>query len=147
VASAKVEWKQNMLFEATVSNHKVMMDATPPFGQHAYPTPKELLLASMGGCTAMDIVSLLKKHKQNLTQFHVISHGEAVKTQPQIYQTADLEFHIQGEVDPEILKESIHLSLSKYCSVNAMLSKVVKISWSANLNSQNIGTGEAKFEL
>lgn len=147
MASAKVEWKQNMLFEGDVSGHKVMMDATPPFGQHAHPTPKELLMVSMGGCTAMDIVSLLKKHKQNFTKFSVVTNAEAVKTQPQIYPTANLEFYVEGEVNQSIFKESIQLSLSKYCSVNAMLSKVVKISWSAILNSENVGSGEAQFAV
>jgi putative redox protein len=147
MASAKVEWKQNMLFQGEAGGHQVMMDASPPFGQHSHPTPKELLLVSMGGCTLMDIVSLLKKHKQNLTHIHVINSAEATKTQPQIYETAHLEFHASGEVSPEIFKDSIHLSLSKYCSVNAMLSKVVKITWSAILNSEMVGTGEAQFTI
>ena len=95
----------------------------------------------------MDIVSLLKKHKQNFTKFHVVTNAEAVKTQPQIYPTANLEFYVEGEVDQNIFKESIQLSLSKYCSVNAMLSKVVKLSWSAILNSENIGSGEAQFVI
>lgn len=147
MASAKVEWKQNMIFQGEVGGHQVMMDAIPPFGQHSHPTPKELLMVSMGGCTLMDVISLLKKHKQNVTGLHVVNNANTTKTQPQIFETAHLEFHATGEISADIFKEAIHLSLSKYCSVNAMLYKVVKISWSAVINSETVGKGEAEFSV
>lgn len=147
MAEARVSWKENMLFEGLVSGHKVMMDATPPFGQHSAPTPKELLLVSMGGCTIMDVVSLLKKHKQNFTALEVNSNAEAVKTQPQVYQNATLQFYVEGAIDVEIFKTSIQLSLSKYCSVNAMISKVVPISWQAFINQEKVGEGQAHFGI
>lgn len=147
MAEALVTWKENMRLQGTVSGHNVMMDATPPFGQHSAPTPKELLLVSMGGCTIMDVISLLKKHKQNFTALEVKSSGEAVKTQPQVYQNANFQFNVEGAVDAEIFKTSIQLSLSKYCSVNAMISKVVPISWQAFINQEKVGEGQAQFEL
>jgi putative redox protein len=147
MAEALVTWKENMLFEGSISGHKVMMDATPPFGQHSAPTPKELLLVSMGGCTIMDVVSLLKKHKQNFTGLQVKSSGDAVKTQPQVYQNASLQFYVEGAIDAEIFKTSIQLSLSKYCSVNAMISKVVPLTWQAFINQEKVGEGQAHFEL
>lgn len=144
---ATVQWKQNMLLEGEVSSHKVMMDAKPPFGKHEHPTPKELLLISMAGCTTMDVIGLLKKQKQNFTDLKVTSEGDAVATQPQVFQKAVLQFYVSGNVEVEILKEAIHLSLSKYCSVNAMLSKLVPISWIAHLNGEIVGRGEAQFNL
>ena len=147
MAEALVTWKENMRLEGSIGKHQVMMDATPPFGQHSAPTPKELLLVSMGGCTLMDVISLLKKHKQNFTSLSVKSSGEAVKTQPQVYQNATLLFYVEGAVDAEVFKTSIQLSLSKYCSVNAMISKVVPLSWQAFLNQEKVGEGQAHFEL
>jgi putative redox protein len=147
MAQASVRWQQNMNFRGEVAGHEVMMDATPPFGQHAHPTPKELLLVSMSGCTAMDVVSLLKKHKQNMTDLEIKTEAKARTVQPQIFEKAVIDFFVTGEVDSQILNESIHLSLSKYCSVNAMLSKVVPIQWRSFINNQEVGSGQAEFNL
>ena len=147
MGQARVQWKENMLFRGEVGGHEVYLDATPPFGKHSHPTPKELLLVSMSGCTAMDVVSLLKKHKQNLTELEVRTDGHARAAQPQIFEKALIEFFVSGEVDSKILNESIHLSLSKFCSVNAMLSKVVPTEWISYLNGQKVGSGKAEFNL
>ncbi|MFN8847812.1 MAG: OsmC family protein [Bdellovibrionales bacterium] len=147
MAIASVRWQQNMKFRGEVSGHEVLMDATPPFGQHAHPTPKELLLVSMSGCTAMDVVSLLKKHKQNMTDLEIKTEAQARSAQPQVFEMARIDFFVAGEVDSQILNEAIHLSLSKYCSVNAMLSKVVSLQWRSYINGREVGSGKAEFNL
>jgi putative redox protein len=147
MGQASVRWQQNMLFRGEVAGHEVYMDATPPFGQHSHPTPKELLLVSMSGCTAMDVVSLLKKHKQSFTELEVKTDGHPRSSQPQVFEKARIEFFVSGEVDKAILNEAIGLSLSKYCSVNAMLSKVVPIEWKSYINGSEVGSGLADFNL
>lgn len=147
MSQALVKWQQNMLFQGEVSGHQVMLDSPPPFGKHAHPSPKELLLVAMAGCTAMDVVSLLKKHKQNFTGLEVKSDGVLVKNYPHVFESALIEYFVSGEVDISILNEAAHLSLSKYCSVNAMISKVVPIKWKTYLNGENVGSGEAQFQL
>lgn len=137
--------KEKMLLEAQTGDHTIYMDANPPFGKGAYPTPKQLLLASMAGCTAMDVISLMNKHKQNVESFKVTTDAENVTTQPQVFTKALIEFFVEGPVDAAVLNESIQLSLSKYCSVNAMISKAVPIHWKAYINSQPVGEGQAEF--
>ena len=123
------------------------MDANPPFGESKHPSPKQILRASMAGCTAMDVLSLLKKHKQNFTSLKMAVAAESVKTQPQIFSEAIMTYQVEGEVEVAKLIEAIHLSLSKYCSVNAMVSKVVPIQWKAFLNSEAVGEGKAEFTI
>ena len=147
MAQATLKWQQNMLFEGEVSGHKVMLDAMPPFGKHAHPTPKELLLVSMSGCTSMDVVGLLKKHKQNFLSLEIKTNAQARAQHPQIFESATIEFFVTGEVIAATLNESVQLSLSKYCSVNAMISKVVPIQWKTYINGVEVGSGRAEFQL
>ena len=144
---AQLQWNNKMHFVVDVGGFKVDMDANPPFGEAKYPTPKQLLISSMAGCTAMDVISLLKKYKQPLTSFRMEVDAEAVMTQPQVFNEAVMKYFVDGVVDAEKFKEAIHLSLSKYCSVNAMVSKVVEIKWVAVLNGEEVGTGTAEFSF
>lgn len=143
----ELSWHGKMKFEAQIGGHSVFMDANPPFGEGAHPTPKQYLLTAMASCSAMDVVSLLKKHKQDFQSFKMAVNAEAVTTQPQVFHDCVFEFYVEGAVDPAVLKDSIHLSLSKYCSVSAMVSKVVPIRWKGFINSQLIAEGHAEFSI
>ncbi len=144
---AELVLKEKMHFAVQVGGFEVHMDATPPFGAAQYPSPKQLLISSMAGCSAMDVVSLLKKHKQNFTSYKMEVEGQVATTHPQIFTEATLSYFVEGEVAAEKLNEAIHLSLSKYCSVNAMLSKVVALKWKAFINGNPVGEGKAEFNF
>lgn len=134
-----------MQLNAQVGGYQISMDASPPIGEGTHPSPKQMLLVSMAGCSAMDVISLLRKHKQNFQNFKMSTQAESVKEYPQVFESDLMEYFVEGPVDATILNESIQKSLSKYCSVSAMVSKVVPIRWKAYINSQLVGEGKAEF--
>lgn len=141
-------WTEGMKFEATADGRSVAMDAKPPIGSGSAQTPKELILAGLGGCTAMDVVALLKKHKQPLGSFEVEVEVETTKSgYPVLFTKGMIVFKVTGDIDPEILLESVRLSQTRYCGVSAMLSKAFAIEYSVILNDQEIGRGAANFEI
>jgi putative redox protein len=140
-------WSDKMLFEAQAGEHRVSVDARPPIGGNRGMAPKEMLLSALASCTAMDVVALLRKHKQRLDKFSVgveapISEGG----HPKRFARADLVFDVQGEVDPNVLLESVKASQTLYCGVSAMLSRAFPIAYQVMLNGTLIGSGEASFD-
>lgn len=140
-------WNDKMRFTAQSGNHKVEMDTSAPLGSDTALTPKQLLVAGVCGCTAMDVVALLKKHKQPLESFQIEADATTTEgTYPVVYKEIKLVFKLTGELDEAKVLESIKLSQTKYCGVSAMVSKAVLISYTVELNGKKIGTGRANFE-
>jgi putative redox protein len=144
---SELVWKEKMSFEAHIGDHTVMMDAKAPIGQGLAPSPKDLLLSSIAACSAMDVVSHMRKHKQDMKSFEVLSSTETTSGYPAVFKEVTLVFSVVGEIDAEILKSAIIGSQTKYCGVSAMVSKVVPIVWIARLNGQDVATGKADFSL
>jgi putative redox protein len=141
-----VVWKDGMEFEGVAENHTVSMDAKPPIGKGKGSTPKELVAIGLGGCTAMDVIALLKKYKQPPKSLTVNVEVEPTKDgYPVIFEKAVLTFVAEGNIEKEKLLDAVNLSQTKYCSVSAMLSKVFPIEYSVVLNGEKIGTGVANF--
>ncbi len=142
-----LKWMGNMKFESTAEANTVSMDAKPPLGRNLGQTPKELVAAGLGGCTAMDVVGLLKKHKQPLEKLEVDVDIEMTKgVYPTLFTHALITFKAHGPVDPKILLDSVQLSQTKYCGVSAMLAKAFPIEYVVMLNDEAIGRGHANFE-
>jgi putative redox protein len=140
-------WNEKMQFTAQSGEHKVEMDAKAPLGSDTALTPKQLLVAGICGCTAMDVVALLKKHKQTIESFQI--EADAVPTEgvyPAVYSEIKLVFKLKGSLDESKVLESVALSQTKYCGVSAMVSKAVPISYTVELNGKNIGAGRAEFK-
>ncbi len=143
---ASLKWKQNMAFDVNCAGQIVPTDAKPPLGKGEGITPKEMLLAGIGGCTAMDVVALLKKHKQVFDTFNVDVDAPLTNSgYPAVFTDAVVVFNVTGDVDPKILLDSVVLSQTKYCGVSAMLSKAFPIRYSVILNGSEIGSGKADF--
>jgi putative redox protein len=143
---ATVVWKDAMVFEGQADIHQVPMDAKPPFGKNGAPSPKQLLTMGLGGCTAMDVMGLLKKYKQIPQSFEIELDMTSIEgKQPVVFEKAVLSYVVTGEVAPEKLLEAVKLSQTKYCSVSAMLSKAFPISYRVVLNGAEIGTGISEF--
>jgi len=99
--------------------------------QETGPRPMELLLIGLAGCTAMDVVSILKKKRQPFTGLEVRATGERAETHPKVYTQIHMEFVVKGRgVDPRAVERAIELSQTKYCSASAMLGKVAEITTS-----------------
>lgn len=123
-------WKGDMTFEsAGRQGLHVVMDATPESGGQAQGfTPMELLLVALAGCTAMDVISILKKKRQPVTSFEIITRGERADDHPRIYTSIEIEYIVRGQgIDPRAVERAIELSETKYCSVSNMLNKAARI--------------------
>jgi putative redox protein len=94
------------------------------------PRPMELLLIGLAGCTAMDVISILKKKRQTFTDFQVNVSAERAEEHPKVYTEIHLAYVVTGDVDPQALERSIELSQEKYCSAAAMLSQAAEITTS-----------------
>lgn len=141
-----VVWKDGMEFYGHVNDHTVPMDANSPIGKGKAPTPKELVAMGLGGCTAMDVIALLKKHKQPPKTFSVdIEIQPSTGAHPIVFEKAVLSFVVEGTVEAEKLIEAVKLSQTKYCGVSAMLSQSFPIEYRIILNGSEVGTGTAKF--
>lgn len=144
---AHLKWTEGMQFESESSGHKIMMDVKAPLGNDKAMTPKELVVTGLGGCTAMDVIALLKKHKQTYTTFEVDVQVEpSTNGHPVVFKSAEITFSATGNIDKNIFVESVMLSQTKYCGVSAMLAKSLPIKYIVILNSEKIGEGFANFE-
>lgn len=112
------------------SNHWVPMDGTLAFGgAEAATRPMELILIAFGGCTSMDILSILKKMRQDVRDYHVEIDGERADEHPKVFTKIHLHFIFYGKnLSADSLEKAIELSMTKYCSVTAMLEKSVEIT-------------------
>jgi putative redox protein len=126
----KVIWKKGMAFDAVTNSGFIIAFDTPVEhgGSGTGSSPMELVLVSLGGCTAMDVISILEKKRQEVTNFEVILHGDRATDHPKVFTDITVEFVVTGNhIDPEAVNRAVELSQTKYCSVNAMLSKTAKI--------------------
>ena len=126
-----VNWKDNMAFEADIDGHKIMMDASPGVGgENKGPTPKPLLLASLGGCTGMDVVSIARKMRQEITGFEIELTGEIEEEFPKPYSGIHLIYKFSGkDLDKEKLDKAVNLSQDRYCGISATLRKAMGITY------------------
>jgi putative redox protein len=126
---AKVVWKEGLAFEGIGgSGLTVSLDTPAEEGGGSGFSPMELLLVSLAGCTAMDVISILKKKRQEVTGFKVQAHGLRADDHPKIYTDITLEYIVRGRnIDSKAVERAIELSETKYCSVNGTLSKVAKV--------------------
>ena len=127
---AKVTWKSGMAFTGNSNaGIEIPMDASLDHGGTGTgPSPMELVLMGLGGCTAMDVISILSKKRQDVTRFEVVLHAERADEHPKVFTDITLEFIVTGhQVDLEAVKRAVELSEGKYCSANAMLSKTAAI--------------------
>ena len=141
-----LNWQSAMKFKSTVDGNDVMMDAKSPIGQGSAMTPKELVAAGLGGCTAMDVIALFKKYKQNPTSFEVTVDVETSKgSYPAVFTNALITFTATGNVEKDVYINAVEESQTKFCGVSAMLSKAFPIQYKVVLNNDLIHEGTARF--
>lgn len=118
------------------NGNTLIMDASPEIGGHNTGfRPMQMLLAAVGGCSAIDIILILKKQKQEIESFDVEVEGEREKIEAySLFRDICLHFKIKGKVDKEKAERAIKLSLEKYCSVSKTLEPTAKITYKLTLN-------------
>lgn len=131
---ALVQWQGGMTF-TTTSDGKDHLQfplssgfLDPEEGKNGL-SPMGLVVAGLAGCTAMDVISILSKKRQNVTFFEVTVEGDQVDEHPRIYRDIEIVYRIGGEgLDEGAVKRAIELSITKYCPVNGMLKDIATIS-------------------
>lgn len=113
------------------SNHWVPLDSIKTFGgAEAAARPMELVLIGLGSCTAMDVLSILKKMRQDVHHFDLELDAERADDHPAVFTKIHLHYIIYGKnIDNDSVDKAIDLSMNKYCSVSAMLKKSVDMTW------------------
>ena len=125
--TAKAIWtdKERYIGEAT-SNHAIVMDTAT---EKTASSPMELVLIALCGCTASDVVGILRKKREPFTSLEVTANGERAQGHPAVYSDIKLTYRVGGKVSPKAMEDAVRLSTEKYCSVSAMLEKSAKITF------------------
>ncbi len=127
----RVKWVEGVTFLGeTESNHAIVMDGAPEGGgRNLGPRPMETLLAGAGGCTAYDVVTILKKSRQDIVDVAVEMDADRAATDPKVFTRIHLHFVVKGrKLRPEAVERAIELSATKYCSASIMLGKTAEIT-------------------
>ena len=128
---ARVKWVEQVSFLGeTESGHAVLMDGSPAAGgRNLGPRPMEMLLLGAGGCTSFDVISILKKSRQAVSDCHVEMEAERAETDPKVFTSIHLHFVVKGrDIKPEVVEKAIRLSAEKYCSASIMLGATAAIT-------------------
>jgi putative redox protein len=126
-----VQWHGRMSFTGhSESGFSVNLDSDPAVGgDNKGFRPLELMAISLGGCTAMDVISILNKMRQAVHDFQVKVHVERAEQHPRVFTSGIIEYHISGNsIDEESVIKAIRLSRDRYCPAQAMLLKVFPIT-------------------
>ena len=124
---ASAKWTDKERFIGTASSgHAIVVDAGEDKSGNS---PMELVLIGLCGCTASDVVSILKKKRQPFTGVDVGAEGERAADPPRVYTDIKLVYRITGKVDRKAAEDAVRLSKEKYCSVSQMLEKTAKVSY------------------
>jgi putative redox protein len=129
--SAKVSWVDGALFVAEAgSGHTFTMDGSAEVGgRNLGARPMEVMLIGMGGCTAIDVVSMLKKQRQDITGVEVSLVGERASDHPMVYTDVKLVYTVRGrKLNKALVERAVSLSDEKYCSATAMFKKSAKVT-------------------
>lgn len=139
--NTRVKWLDNMSFVGeSASGHSVVMDGPPEAGgRNLGIRPMEMLLLGLGGCSSFDIVSMLKKGKQDLVDCEVEITAKRADTEPKVFTKIHLHFIVSGNnLSEKRVARAIELSAEKYCSASIMLGKTAEVSHDYELVELNL---------
>ena len=126
--TAKLRYAGKDQFVADSQSGHALVTGFSALGGSA-PSPMELLLVSLGGCTGADVVSILQKKRQKVTGYEIEVVGQRREEHPRIYTDIEITHKVRGVgIDPKAVAHAVELSESKYCSVSAMLGSAAKIT-------------------
>ena len=128
---ARIKWVEDVTFVGeSASGHAVVMDGPPENGgRNLGPRPMEMLLLGMGGCTAFDVVHILKRARQPVSDCVVELEAERAEQPPKVFTRIHAHFVVSGRgLAENQVKRAVELSAEKYCSASIMLGKTAKIT-------------------
>ena len=146
--TVRLSLQEHMRFQAdTGSGHSVVLDSSDPDlgGANAGMRPTEAVLVALGGCAAMDVISILRKMREDVTAYDVNVTGQQAEEHPQVYTSIIVAHSLQGpDLSEENVRRAIELSMTRYCPVHAMLRPTVPIAarYEIRDSSGRTATGE-----
>jgi len=133
---AKVKWVAGTTFQGLQDGHELAMDLpVEAGGQDTGPKPKTLLLTALGGCTGLDVVSILEKMRVQLTGFEMQLHADQTEEHPKVFKGIHVKYVFTGKALPlDKLQRAVTLSQERYCGVTAMLAKACPVTFEIVVN-------------
>lgn len=130
-SSVSIKWIENMEFLADVEGHKISIDIdVESGGNNNGPKPKPLMMVSLGGCTGIDVISILKKMKVEPESFNIIVEGDMTEQHPKVFEKMHVIYEFKGKDLPlDKLERAVELSREKYCGVSAMYKKAFDMTY------------------
>jgi putative redox protein len=128
---ARVKWVEQVSFLGeSDSGHAVLMDGAPAAGgRNLGPRPMEMLLLGAGGCTSFDVITILKKSRQEVSDCYVELEAQRADSDPKVFTKIHMHFVVKGrDIKPDVVERAIKLSAEKYCSASIMLGKTAEIT-------------------
>jgi len=128
---ARVKWSEQVTFIGeTGSGHAVVMDGSPESGgRNLGPRPMEMLLLGAGGCTSFDVISILKKSRQSVSDCYVEIEADRADSDPKVFTKIHMHFVVTGkDIKADVVERAIRLSAEKYCSATIMLGKTAEVT-------------------
>ena len=129
--NAKVDWKGRMSFTGSAdSGFEIPLGASPKVGgdDDGF-RPMELMAISLAGCTAMDVISILKKKRQEISDFQVRVETERADQHPKVFTSAVIEYHVAGkDIAENAVSRAMELSADTYCPAQAMIGKIIPLT-------------------
>ncbi len=128
--TVNTRWLSDMAFESEINGHKIIIDADPMVGgQNMGPRPKPFMLLALGGCTAMDVISILKKMRVEIDSFNVRVEGDLTEEHPKHFIKMHVIYEFTGKDLPmDKLQKAVSLSEERYCGVSASYRKAMKMT-------------------
>ncbi|HXU92074.1 MAG TPA: OsmC family protein [Gallionella sp.] len=128
---ARVKWIEGIAFVGeSESGHAVVMDGAPAAGgRNLGPRPMEMLLLGAGGCSSIDVIMILKKSRQAVSDCYVELEAERAETDPKVFTKIHMHFVVKGkDIKPEAVEKAVKLSAEKYCSASIMLGATAAVT-------------------
>ncbi|MDH2915860.1 MAG: OsmC family protein [Gallionella sp.] len=128
---ARIKWIEGMAFIGeSESGHAIVMDASPTVGgRNLGPRPMEMLLLGAGGCSSIDVMMILKKSRQAVSDCYVEMSAERAETDPKVFTKIHMHFVVKGkDIKPEAVEKAVKLSAEKYCSASIMLGATAEMT-------------------
>jgi putative redox protein len=144
---ARVVWKERMSFSGTAdTGFELPLGSDPSVGgDNDGFRPVELFAVGLGGCTAMDVISILRKKRQDVTAFEVQVHADRAEEHPKVFTHVVVEYHLTGhDIDEKAVVRAIELSSTRYCPAQGMLKQVVPIELVYHIHEDE-GEGESSL--
>lgn len=145
---AEIHWLGKMAFEATNRGHRSLIDVSQEMGgDDSAATPKEILLNSMATCSGIDVVLIAQKMRLELQKFRIQAEAQKTQTIPSYFSHVHMEYFIDGDLPSEKIIKAVVLSMTKYCGVSFMISRICPITYDVYLNGKLVHQDKADFTI